>query len=227
MPLIKRAGMKEGGWPHSPAFQYLILMTWRACNLNWSWYPQCLQNGKSLTFFSCFMKWNWRPLSLNSWHFEASKDVMTKFKSQALHIIRIKFFYPTASATAECLACLWSKMPTYVPEGAFQYLILRIWISFDLNLVMTASRASKGKDFKLRGLQFQFIKCLQNGHLKLTGKSLSEDLVFASINPPWKLQAQNMGRACSAHVLSFFFFLTEEILSITAGSDRGRYAKPL
>ena len=75
-------------------------------------------------------------------------------------------------------------MPTYVPEGAFQYLILRIWISFDLNLVMTASRASKGKDFKLRGLQFQFIKCLQNGHLKLTGKSLSEDLVFASINPP-------------------------------------------
>ena len=36
------------------------------------------------------MNWNWKPLSLKSWHFEASEDVMTKYKSQALHIIRIK-----------------------------------------------------------------------------------------------------------------------------------------
>ena len=27
-----------------------------------------------------------------SWHFEASEDIMTKFKSQALHIIRIKYW---------------------------------------------------------------------------------------------------------------------------------------
>ena len=26
-----------------------------------------------------------------SWHFEASEDIMTKSKSQALHVIRIKF----------------------------------------------------------------------------------------------------------------------------------------
>ena len=47
-----------------------------------------------------------------------------------------------------------------------------------------------------------------------TGKSLSEALMFASIHPqydnrlfkklPWKLQVQNMGRTCSAYVLSMF-----------------------
>ena len=41
-----------------------------------------------------------------SWHFEASKDIMTKFKSQDLHIIRIKYcnasgsgFPPSGSQT--------------------------------------------------------------------------------------------------------------------------------
>ena len=38
------------------------------------------------------MIWNWRSLSLKSWHFEASEDIMTKFKSQALHIIRIQYW---------------------------------------------------------------------------------------------------------------------------------------
>ena len=47
-----------------------------------------------------------------------------------------------------------------------------------------------------------------------TGKSLSEALIFASLNPqydnrlfmelPWKLQTQNIGKTCSAHVLSIF-----------------------
>ena len=36
--------------------------------------------------------WNWRPLSLKSWHFEASEDIMTKFKSLAFHIKRIKYW---------------------------------------------------------------------------------------------------------------------------------------
>ena len=34
-------------------------------------------------------KWNWRPLDLTSWPFEASEDIMTKLKSQALIIIKI------------------------------------------------------------------------------------------------------------------------------------------
>ena len=31
-------------------------------------------------------------LSLKCWHFEASEDIMTKFKLQAFHIIRIKYW---------------------------------------------------------------------------------------------------------------------------------------
>ena len=31
-------------------------------------------------------------LSLKSWHFEASADIMTKFKLKALHIIRIEYY---------------------------------------------------------------------------------------------------------------------------------------
>ena len=62
----------------------------------WSWYLHWLQNNKSLNlewpFFSCFMKWNWRLLSLKFWHFEASEDIRMKFKSQALHVIRIKYY---------------------------------------------------------------------------------------------------------------------------------------
>ena len=50
-----------------------------------------LQNGKSFKLGCHFMKWNWRLLSLKSWPFEASEDIMTKFKSQALHIIKIKY----------------------------------------------------------------------------------------------------------------------------------------
>ena len=34
MPMFQRAGMREGGLPLPPAFQYLNLMTWRAYDLN-------------------------------------------------------------------------------------------------------------------------------------------------------------------------------------------------
>ena len=47
---------------------------------------------------------------------------------------------------------------------AFQYLIFMIWRACDLNLVMISLMASKCQDFKLRGLQFHFIKHLKNGH---------------------------------------------------------------
>ena len=54
------------------------------------------------------MKWNWRPLSLKSWHFEASEDIMTKFKSQALHIIRIKYWKSSGSGNPPSLIpALW------------------------------------------------------------------------------------------------------------------------
>ena len=47
---------------------------------------------------------------------------------------------------------------------AFQYLILMIWRPCDLNLVMISSLASKCQHFKLRGLQFHYIKWLKNRH---------------------------------------------------------------
>jgi hypothetical protein len=34
MAIFRRAGMREGGLPPILAFQYLILMIWRACDLN-------------------------------------------------------------------------------------------------------------------------------------------------------------------------------------------------
>ena len=65
MPMFQRAGMKKGGLPVPPTFEHLILMIWKACDLNLVlWYLHWLQNSKSLNlewlFFSRFMKWNWR-----------------------------------------------------------------------------------------------------------------------------------------------------------------------
>ena len=55
------------------------------------------------SFFICFMKWNWKPLSFKSCHFEASKDIMTKFKSQALHIRRNKYWNASGSGNPPSL----------------------------------------------------------------------------------------------------------------------------
>ena len=41
--------------------------------------------------------------SLKSWHFEASEDIMTKFKSQGLHIIRIKYLNANGSGSTPFL----------------------------------------------------------------------------------------------------------------------------
>ena len=109
------------------------MLGWKYFNINWNlllfrlpfsrktevyW----LQNRKSLKlewlFFSCFLRWNWRPLSLKSCHFEASRDIITKSKSQALHIIRIKYWKASGSGIPPSLShtrppenCLFSLMP--------------------------------------------------------------------------------------------------------------------
>ena len=77
-----------------------------------------------------------------------------------------------------------SKMLTFQRVGmregrlslppALQYLILMIWRACNLNLVMISLLASKWQEFKLRGLQFHFIKQLKNGH------SNFKDLLFWS-----------------------------------------------
>ena len=43
-------------------------------------------------------------------------------------------------------------------DTAFQHLFLMTWRAGDLNFIMISSLASKYQDFKLRGLQFLFIK---------------------------------------------------------------------
>ena len=50
---------------------------------------------------------------------------------------------------------------------AFQYLIFMILRACDLNLVMISLLASKWQDFKLRGLQFHFIKQLKKRSFQL------------------------------------------------------------
>ena len=87
MSMFQSAEMREGGLPLPPAFQYLIFVTWNACDLNLvviSSLDSKWQDVKfGCPFFSCFMKRNWKPLGLKSWHFEAK----FKFKSQGLDII--------------------------------------------------------------------------------------------------------------------------------------------
>ena len=55
------------------------------------------------------MEWNWRHLISKSWHFPASEDIMTKFKSQGLHIIRIHFWNACGSGSPPSLIpTLWN-----------------------------------------------------------------------------------------------------------------------
>ena len=49
---------------------------------------------------------------------------------------------------------------------AFQYLIFMVKRPCDLNLVIISSLATKCQHFKLRGLQFHYIKWLKKGHFK-------------------------------------------------------------
>ena len=53
--------------------------------------------------------------TLKCWHFEASEDIMTKFKSQGLHIIRIKYCNASGSGFPPSLN------PTLWNIGILQY----------------------------------------------------------------------------------------------------------
>ena len=70
------------------------------------------------------MKWNWRPLSLKSCHFEASKDVMTKIKSRALHIIRIKSWKASGSVNPPSLIPALRKIAILGLKTSFSILFL-------------------------------------------------------------------------------------------------------
>ena len=77
--------MREGGKPLPLAFQYLILTVKRPCDLN-------LELVSSLATKCQHFKLRKKDIStLKSWHFEASEDIITKFKSQGLYTIKIKY----------------------------------------------------------------------------------------------------------------------------------------
>ena len=72
--------------PKIPGVYFMIIDLW----LKWIWYLNRFKMSSTWSwdvhFFSHFIKWNERPPTLKSWYFEASKDLITKFRSQALHI---------------------------------------------------------------------------------------------------------------------------------------------
>ena len=107
MAIFWRAGTRKGGLPLPLGFQYLILMIWRACN--WNFVPK----------FLLASKWqdSWKMVipNLKTCYFEASEDVITKFKLQALHIIRIKYWKASWSGNPPSLP---PSLPhSYPPEN--------------------------------------------------------------------------------------------------------------
>ena len=53
--------------------------------------PNVSESGDSKVIADISLLINDGLSTLKSWHFDASKDIITKFKSQCLHIIRIKY----------------------------------------------------------------------------------------------------------------------------------------
>ena len=89
------------------------------------------------------MKWNWRPLSLKSCHFEASKDIIVKFKSQALHIKKIKYWKASGSGNLPSLnSTLWNigillhKQATHTKHSWGECMYIR-FLNFIYNFFIT------------------------------------------------------------------------------------------
>ena len=63
----------------------------------------------NVLFSAIFIRWHWRPLSLKCWHFVASEDSITKFKSQGLYTIKLKYWNANGSGFPPSLIpALWN-----------------------------------------------------------------------------------------------------------------------
>ena len=62
---------------------------------------------------------NWRPLSFKCWHFEASEDIISKFRSQGLYyIIRIKYWNVSGNGSPPSLIpILWNISILYYKQA--------------------------------------------------------------------------------------------------------------
>ena len=100
MPRFQRVGRREGGEPLDSQYfniwflWYKDLVIWI-----WSWYLHWLQNANTLNLevFNFITKNGWKTSiqNLKSWYFETSEDIMTKFKSQGLHIMCCTWIFIT------------------------------------------------------------------------------------------------------------------------------------
>jgi hypothetical protein len=150
MAIFWRAGIREGGLPLPLAFQYLILMI--------SLLPSKCQDfilsdchysdviNSLLNAFRLKIKINKNKLRglqfhfINSWktviptlktcYFEANEDIMTKFKSHALHIIRIKYWKASGSGNPPSLPhscppenCQWNFVYFFAHDCTLKVLI--------------------------------------------------------------------------------------------------------
>ena len=101
--------------------------------------------------------------TLKTCYFEASEDIMTKFKSQALHIIRIKYWKASGSGNPPSLIPALRKIAIYVLKTEFYVL------HFCTRLYYVDISAP---------LQFSIIQQLSDAHLHNSGRFIWPNIVF-------------------------------------------------
>ena len=122
--------MKKGGLPLPPTFQYLILVTCRACDLKLVMLSSLASKWQvfkvRMTVFQLFYEMKLKTSKLKkSCHFEASIDIMTRFKSQALNIIRIKYWKASGVGNPPILIHVLQKIAIYVLKTKFYILFCK------------------------------------------------------------------------------------------------------
>ena len=91
-----------------------------------------------------YIKWLKTSIpTLKCWHFEASVDIMTKFKSQGLYIIRIKYWNASGSGSAPSLIPAHWNIGILLHKQAKRRTIMHTTVVFTLlNIVKTKGKSS-------------------------------------------------------------------------------------
>ena len=111
--------------------------------------------------------------TLKTCYFEASEDIMTKFKSQALHIIRIKYWKASGSGNPPSLIPALRKIAIYVLKMEFSLLFCtRLYIS--INYDHCQQKAAKE-------INSYFIRPLSHAHSEIRGL-MKVNIVFIGQN---------------------------------------------
>ena len=113
--------------------------------------------------------------TLKTCYFEASEDIMTKFKSQALHKIRIKHWKASGSGNPPSLIPALQKIAfyvlnTYVPNCLYYFAHNCISIDDTYNIKQiweTQYIASNNKNERIRGIVTWFIEKIAYTSLQL------------------------------------------------------------